>query len=74
MLEDRLHDGRLFSGPDDVRRCSVAEQQPDGPDDDGLAGPRLASDDVQPRLEARPSILISRSERDTGSSGGLGAG
>ena len=50
-FKNRLDRGRLLAGPDEVPGRAATEQQADRLDEDRLAGARLASEDVQPRLE-----------------------
>ena len=46
------HAGLLGAGPHGLRVGLEAQQQPQGPDQDGLPRPGLAGEDVQPRGEA----------------------
>ena len=50
-VEDGLDRRRVLPGPDEVGRGAAADQQPDGADEDGLAGAGLAGQDVQAGLE-----------------------
>jgi hypothetical protein len=50
-LEDCLDRCDFFAGTDEVARGASAKQQPDGFDEDGLAGPGFATEDVQAGLE-----------------------
>ena len=50
-LEDGFDRGDVFAGTHEVARGPAAEQEPDGLDEDGLAGPGLPGQDVEARLE-----------------------
>jgi hypothetical protein len=49
-LEEGFDCGRLLTGPDEIGRGPTAKQQADGSDEDRLAGPCLASQDVEPGI------------------------
>ena len=50
-LEDRLDRRGLLAGADEVGGGAAADEQPDGADEDRLARPGFAGQDVQARLE-----------------------
>ncbi len=56
-VEHGLHRGGLGPGADEVRLGAGTADEEEGVDDDGLAGPRLAGEDVQAWREDDARLL-----------------
>ena len=63
-VEERLHAGGLGAVPDQGRVGAGAGHEPEGIDDQALAGAGLAGEDVEPGLERQPDPLDDREVGD----------